>query len=224
MKISAIIVARKGSVRIKSKSLSILDDETLIARKVRQLKACKLIDEVIIGSNSHEMLEEGERCGAIPVLREEFFCDESRASANDMLWDMASKVETDLIVWTHCTNPFLSTETYDRAVQTYLDNLPEYDSLLSVLAMQEHLWGPDKVPLNYNPWAPRHQPARELPTYYMQDGGIFIQPREAMLKNRYFFGEKPFLFEIPKEEFCDINDEQDLLHARAMVALRKPFV
>ena len=149
MKISAIIVARKGSVRIKSKSLSILDDETLIARKVRQLKACKLIDEVIIGSNSHEMLEEGERFGAIPVLREEFFCDESRASANDMLWDMASKVETDLIVWTHCTNPFLSTETYDRAVQTYLDNLPEYDSLLSVLAMQEHLWGPDKVPLNY---------------------------------------------------------------------------
>lgn len=220
MKIVAVVVARKGSQRIPSKSMSLIGGQSLIARKVSQLKQVPLIDEVVVGSNSAEMLAEGEKFGATPIVREEYFCDEARASANDMLWDMARHVEADIIVWAHCTNPFISTGTYSSAINTYLCKQDEYDSLLSVVALQEHLWGPNFCPLNYNPWAKRHQPARELPKYYMQDGAIFIQPRDQMLKNRYFFGSRPYLFEIPREEFCDINDAYDLQIARAIEATR----
>lgn len=92
----------------------------------------------------------------------DYYCDESVASANEMIGNMCSLIKTDVVVWAHCTNPLLSSNTYDRAVETYFQNLPEYDSLLSVVELKEHLWK-DGHPFNYNPYAPKHTPARELP-------------------------------------------------------------
>ncbi len=217
MEVTAIIVARKGSVRLKSKSMLKLAGETLIERKIRQLKACELIDRVVLGSDSDEMLECGLKAGAEVVRRPDYYCDEKVASANDMIENMCSLISTDVVVWTHCTNPLLSSATYDNAVRTFLDNYPAFDSLLSVLPFREHLWATDKAPLNYNPYASKHTPARELPPYYMQDGGIFIQKHADMSQNHYFFGKKPYLFEIPKEEFLDINEERDYLLAQAIL-------
>lgn len=217
MEVSAIIVARKGSVRVPSKNLLPLGNENLISRKIRQLKKCKNIDRVIVGSDSDEMLKVAEKAGAEAVRRPDFYCDEKVASANDMIENMCSLINTDVVVWSHCTNPLLSTETYDLAVKTFLDKYPEYDSLLSVVEFKEHLWGTNKKPLNYNPYQEKHVPARDLPPYYMQDGGIFIQPYEQMLHNRYFFGKKPYLFVIPDSEFLDINNMRDYKLAKLLI-------
>lgn len=111
----------------------------------------------------------------------------------------------------------LSAQTYDNAINKFIELYPEYDSLLSVVELREHLWNKKEKPLNYNPYGPRHIPARELPPYYMQDGGIFIQPYKQMKSNSYFFGKNPYLFKIPNEEFLDINDKRDYLLARAIL-------
>ena len=215
--VSAIIVARKGSVRVPSKNMLKLGNDTLISRKIKQLKSCRNINRVIFGSDSDEMLEHARENGAEAIKRPDFYCDEKAASANDMIANMMELINTDIVVWAHCTNPLLSAKTYDFAVETFLQNRPAYDSLISVVELKEHLWGEDKKPLNYNPYGSRHVPARELPPYYMQDGGIFIQPYEQMKNNSYFFGKKPFLFQIPEEEFLDINNMRDYILAKALI-------
>lgn len=216
--VSAVIVARKGSVRIKSKSLLELNGETLIERKIKQLKATNLIDRVILGSDSDEMLECARISGAETIRRPAFYCDETQASANDMIKNMMELIQTDVVVWAHCTNPLISSVTYDNAILKFNDNLEQYDSLLSVVPLREHLWKTDKSqPLNFDPSSIRHIPAREIPPYYMQDGGIFIQPYAQMRKNTYFFGKKPYLFEIPEAEFLDINDYTDYLLAKIIL-------
>lgn len=218
MEITAVVVARKGSMRIKSKSLLPLDGQSLIERKIHQLRASRQIHRVVFGSDCEQMRSIAHRAGAEVVERASYFCDEARASANEMIGEMMSLVRTDVIVWAHCTNPLISAHTYDCAIATFLDNRKEFDSLLSVVELREHLWQSDKrTPLNYNPYAPRHTPARALPPLYMQDGGIFIQPYAQMRANSYFFGKKPYLFEIPTEEFLDINEMRDYLLARAIV-------
>lgn len=218
MEITAIIVARKGSKRVMSKSLLKLNGESLIERKVHQLQQCKNINRIVVGSDSDEMLYEGRKAGAEVVKRPEFYCDETVASANDMIKNMCELIHTDIVVWSHCTNPLLSTDTYDNAIGTFLENLNKgYDSLLSVVELKEHLWDTNKKVFNYNPYASRHVPARELPPMYMQDGGIFIQPYEQMKSNSYFFGKNPYLFEIPKEEFLDINEYRDYLLAKILI-------
>ncbi len=217
MEVTAVIVARKGSKRIPSKSLLKLNGESLIERKIKQLKQCKNIDRIVLGSDSDEMLEVGKSVGAETVRRPDFYCDESVASANDMIKNMMDLIKTDVVVWSHCTNPLLSPQTYDLAVETFLNNRPDFDSLLSVVELKEHLWGTDKKVLNYNPYAAKHTPARDLPAYYMQDGGIFIQPYEQMKANSYFFGKNPYLFVIPSDEFLDINSYRDYLLAKAVL-------
>ena len=215
--ITAIIVARKGSERIKSKSLLKLNNETLIERKICQLKQCKKINRVVLGSDSDEMLEVAKNAGAETVRRPEYYCNEKMASANEMIENMMCLISTDIVIWTHCTNPLLSSQTYDTAIETFLHNYPKFDSLLSVVELKEHLWNEKKEPLNYNPYINRHTPARELPSYYMQDGGIFIQPYIQMKNNKYFFGKTPYLFQIPKEEFLDINETRDYILAKAIL-------
>lgn len=218
--ITAVIVARKGSVRIPSKSLLKLDGKTLIERKIEQLKNCKCIDRIVFGSDSDKMIKLAKNIGAETVRRPDYYCDEQKASANEMIKNMMELIKTDVIVWAHCTNPFITSETYDKAVITFFDNLNNYDSLLSVVELKEHLWK-DGKPFNYNPYAKRHVPAKELPPMYMQDGGIFIQFYENMKNNNYFFGEKPFLFKLPKEEFWDINEYNDFLLAKSIIKERK---
>lgn len=213
--VSAIIVARKGSIRVKNKSMQEISGKTLIQIKIEQLKKCENIDRVIFGSDAEEMLEHASLHGAEVIERPEYFCDESKASANEMIHNMCELVETDVVVWAHCTNPFITSQTYVAAINKFFEE-KEFDSLLSVVKLQEHLWGTEKKPLNYNPYGEKHVPARNIPPYYMQDGGIFIQWHKNMLRNRYFFGEKPFLFEIPEDEFFDINNEKDLICARAI--------
>ena len=97
VEISAIIVARKGSVRIKSKSLLELNGETLIERKIRQLKQCKNINRIILGSDSDEMLEVAYKAGAEAIRRPDYFCDETKASANDMIRNMMDLIKTDIV-------------------------------------------------------------------------------------------------------------------------------
>ena len=177
-----------------------------------------MIDRVVFGSDSDEMLQHAEKYGAECIRRPDYYCDEKQASANDMIRNMMDLVKTDVVVWAHCTNPLLSSGTYDNAISTYAKGLEDgYDSLLSVVELREHLWGEDKKPLNYNPYQARHVPARELPPYYMQDGGIFIQSYAQMKSNSYFFGKKPQLFLIPSDEFLDINNLRDYILAKAII-------
>lgn len=219
--VTAVVVARKGSVRVKGKNQLPLAGVPMFIRKIRQLRHCKNVNRIVFGSDSDEMLAQARNEGAETIRRPDFFCDEKCASANDMIWNMASSIITDVVVWAHCTNPLISPTTYDRAVQAFLDKWPEYDSLLSVVELREHLWhesgdGTGYEPLNYNPYLPRHVPARELPPYFMQDGGIFIQPRKQMVENRYFFGKRPQLFFMPEDEFLDVNNMRDYLLASAI--------
>ena len=214
--ITAVIVARKGSKRILSKSLLKLNNETLIERKIQQLKNSILINRIVVGSDSDEMLSIAQKAGAEIVKRPDYYCDESVATANDMIKNMCDLISTDIVVWAHCTNPLLSSQTYDNAISVFIKNYPKYDSLLSVTELKEHLWK-DNKPLNYNPYAAKHTPARDLPPLYMQDGGIFIQPYCQMKKNSYFFGQRPCLFKIPSEEFLDINEMKDYLLAKALL-------
>jgi len=161
-------------------------------------------------------LDFAEQAGAEPIKRDEYFCDEAKCSINEAVFDMCSKIQTDVTVWAHCTNS-LSSKTYEQAITTYLGKLEQgFDSLVSVVEMREHLWNADGKPFNYNPYQAKHPLAKELPPLYMQDGGIFIQEQTNMLQNRYFFGKKPYLFCVNPNEFVDINEYKDYVIAKAL--------
>jgi len=215
--ITAVIPARAGSVRIKNKNLMEIGVRSLVERKIAQLQASCLISEVVLGTNCEIAAGQARACGATVLWREDFFCDESKASANEMIADLAARVTSDLMVWAHCTNPFIYGTTYDAAIEAYDASLASgYDSLASVYKVQSHMWNSDEKPENFNPQAPRHPLARDLKPVYFQDGGIFIQAAARFRETSYFYGERPKLFELTFPSCHDINTPEDLDVARRL--------
>jgi CMP-N-acetylneuraminic acid synthetase len=213
--VTAVIVSRAGSKRIPNKALQPFSDTTLLEIKIEQLKSCEMVDRVIVGSDGSDILAIAEGAGAETAVRPDYFCDETQASANEMIGNMCSLFETDIVVWAHCTNPLLTSEVYDTAIKSFLEKEKEgYDSLLSVDEVKEHMWSEDKAPLNYNPWGERHPLAKDLPAIYKQNGGIFIQRYVDMKNNSYFFGDRPYLHVTPPQLSIDINIWNDFAVAQ----------
>lgn len=218
MPVIAVVVARAGSVRLPNKALLPFGGTTLIGYKVRTLLKCRHVAQVVVGSDGDAILAEAERHGALPIRRTPYHCDEKRCSANEMLADMAGKIDGDVdILWAHPTNPLVRAETYDAAIGAYVVGQPEgYDSLMSVTPVQRHAWAANGTPLNFNPWAGRHVFAAELQPIHFQDGAIFIQPRRQMVENSYFYGKRPKLFPVCQWEGVDIDTRADYLAACAL--------
>ena len=38
-----------------------------------------------------------------------------------MIEDMCQKVNTDIILWAHCTNPFVDNQLYDDALKVFME-------------------------------------------------------------------------------------------------------
>lgn len=204
--ITFCIPVRGGSRRIPRKNLLMVGNETLLARKIRQVLP---LGKVVVGSDDEEMLEEARKQGAEVIKRTK--TNESFDSANDMICEFMNLIEPcDTIVWAHCTNPLLSTKTYADALYAFYAQ-KDYDSLVSVHEIHGHYWQSEEKPLyDLKSCRIRHICAVDLKPLYEQDGGIFIQPYTQMKENRYFFGSKPYLFTIPEEEFLDINNQRDV--------------
>lgn len=217
METVGVIVAKAESQRLPRKVFLEIGGETLVARKIRILQECSRIDRIVLGTDSEEIAEIAERMDAEVLWRDEYHCDESRCSANEMIHDVCSRITGDVVAWLHPTNPLVRAETIDEALRRFAVQGDEYDSICSVVAVKEHLWQ-DGRPFNFDPWAPRHVLAKELPPLFMQNGAIFIQSRENMVESRYFYGRRPELFEMDPTESVDINEYRDYLLAQAMYA------
>lgn len=209
MRVTAIVVARAGSRRLPRKALLPFAGTTLIGWAVDRLRACEKVADVVVGSDCDLILSEARAHAAKTIKRDEYHCDEDRCTANEMIADMVSKVDTDLVLWAHPTNPLVRPQTYDDAIDVYMHAARDgYDSLASVTSIRRHAWV-DGRPWNYDPWAERHVVAAQLQPVKFQDGAIFIQPVEQMRQNSYFFGANPVLFEVDPIEGWDIDTHQD---------------
>lgn len=206
MSVTAVIIARGGSERLPGKNLMMFKGRPLVAHKVAQLKQCKTIDRVIVGTDSATIAEAASEAGAEIRMRRPEYCDEKSRSWNEVIHDMASMVPGDIIVWAHCTNPCIQPRTYDRAVAKFYESVG--DSVVSVHAVQTHVWFRNH-PLNFDPQSVPHKVARELEPVYIQNGGIFIAYRADMQALSYVYGPDPAMFEIDAQEAIDIDTEED---------------
>ena len=220
MEVTAIIVVRSGSSRVKNKNLLPFKNTTLLGNKIKQLKLSNKVDRIVVGSNSDEYLEYSKSLGAEVVKRSDGFCDEISKTPNDMIKDMCLKVDTDIILWAHCTNPFVDEQIYNDALNMFLKrDIKINDSLLSVVELKTHLWHKVDnalVPMNYDPYGKTHPLAKTLEPIYYQDGAIFIQPHKQMLKNSYFFGRKPIHYIMSENQALDINTNYDYKLAKSI--------
>ena len=213
--ITAVIVARLGSKRIHNKNLQKIAGQTLLMRKVHQCLKIKDVENVVVIGDIESAKEEIENAGAIFERQADVHCQGKRSNVNNMVKDALSHFDSEYVLWAHPTNPFITADHYQEAIDFfYLSKSAGHDSLFSVTKLKGHFWTDSGPPINHNPMSPLHVIADELSPIHSQNGGIFIRKYQDMAKDGSFVGSKPARYILNEIDGWDIDHPWQLEFAQ----------
>lgn len=208
MKILGIIVCRKDSRRFPDKTWRLIRGRSLLENKINQLRKVPSLNSLVVGSNCERVAKFCKDNGVDFVRREDYYCDEDRCTANEMIKNMLSIVDCDVVLWAHLTNPFIGPKHYEEAIELY--RTQKKDSVFSVSEIKSHIWDDNKRPVNHDPWNIKHTVAADLPSYYRQNGGIFIRSKKDMEMDGRFIGDNPHMYVMSERDGWDIDEQWQL--------------
>ena len=212
--ITAIIPVREGSRRLKNKNVAPFAGTNLLINKINQLKQVKEITNIVVSSDSDNMLEMARLQGVSTHKRAVEFCDEKSKTFGEVVAHIFENVDGDDILWATCTAPLVFPKQYKEAISLYYKALEDgYDSLVSMEKFKRYLWD-DNGPINYE-LGIKHVPSQQLKPLYFVTDGILLAPRSKMIEWKYFHGSNPYRYILDKRTSIDIDDGLDLACARA---------
>jgi len=217
--ISALVPMRHHSQRVPGKNYRPLAGKPLYQHIIATLLAMPEIAEVIVDTDSEPVMDGLRR--DFPQVRVLPRPEHLRADAvpmNEILLYDTSQVEADFYLQTHSTNPLLKSATISRAIQTFLADYPAHDSLFSVTRLQTRLYDQHGRALNHDPSVLLQ--TQDLPPVYEENSCLYIFTRENLAARHHRLGEKPLMFEIPRLEAVDIDEEADFQMAEALMQMQ----
>lgn len=110
MKTAAIIPARMGSTRFPGKVLALLGGKPIVQWVWERTKASKA-DEVIVASDSEDVIRTVEAFGGKAQMT-----SPNHPSGSDRIWEVASKLDCDIIVNVQGDEPFMEPAVIDRLI------------------------------------------------------------------------------------------------------------
>lgn len=211
--ITAVVPVKGNSSRLKNKNLLPFADSNLLVHKIRQLKQVDGISEIIVSSDSDEMLQYGIDEGVTAVKRPTQYADESQPFGYFLEY-VCSIIGYDTLMWACCTSPMVTPELYAKAIKEYEQKLLEgYDSLITVQSFQHFLLD-ESGPMNFQPGL-KHVNSQELPKYHYFTNGIILSPKDSVKAWHYHFGPRVYRMEIQQNEAIDIDTYWDYICAKA---------
>ena len=133
----------------------------------------------------------------------------------DMLFDFCKTVDnSEMVVLTHITSPFLKKETILKAIDI-LQNDHKAKSIHSVLQVQDFVWlkkGSQVSPVNF--YTDRVQRTQDLQPILVSKGAFFIAKAGDILDQRKRLPEPLLFFPLNHTESVEIDNFEDLQFAR----------
>ena len=133
----------------------------------------------------------------------------------DMLFDFCKTVDnSEMVVLTHITSPFLKKETILKAIDI-LQNDHKAKSIHSVSQVQDFVWlkkGSQVSPVNF--FTDRVQRTQDLQPILVSKGAFFIAKAGDILDQRKRLPEPLLFFPLNHTESVEIDNFEDLQFAR----------
>ena len=207
-KLVALVPMRHHSQRVPAKNYRMLAGKPLFHHILETLISVPLIKEIAVDTDSPIIMDGLQKY--FPNVRIINRPENLRADGvpmNDILLYDTSQVEADFYLQTHTTNPLLRRETVSRAIQTFLVDYPNHDSLFSVTRLQTRLYDQDGKAINHDPSVLIQ--TQDLPPVYEENSCLYLFTRQNLLERHHRIGQKPMMFEMAADEAWDIDEELD---------------
>ncbi len=128
-------------------------------------------------------------------------------SMNSVLADDVKHIASDYYVMTHTTNPLLSAHTIQTALAYFQTQLAaqQADSLFTVNRVQTRFYREDGSPINHDP----NQLLRtqDLEPWFEENSNLYVFTQDSFAATQSRIGKHPILFESPKIESIDIDNQ-----------------
>lgn len=222
-KIVAMIPARLGSKRVKSKNLRLLDGKPLVCHVADKAKEAGVFDEIYINSES-EIFEDLCRDYDVKFYKRPLELASDTATNDMFVLDFIDKVKCDIIIQINPTSPLISVDDLKAFVNMMIQG--KFDTLHSVKKEQiEGLY--QGKPLNFDPKKemPRSQ---DLQPIMLFSSAIMGWEVKNYRQNMRKFGCATYggdghigYFVLSGFSTIDIDEEEDFLFAELAMAFQK---
>jgi CMP-N-acetylneuraminic acid synthetase len=218
-KILALIPARGGSKGIPKKNIKPLLGKPLVAWTIEQAQKSKYISRVFVSTEDKDIAIIAEQSGVdIPFLRPDEFAQDNSPTSDAIIHALDTFEKRgeyyDIIIILEPTSPLRKKDDIDNAIETYLRNSSDSESLVSVGEIQ--LENPYIMKIIENnhviPFLENKQlfyQRQQLPTIYFPYGVIYLSTVQAFRNSGTFYQKTTIPFKIERWQNYEIDDIYD---------------
>jgi CMP-N-acetylneuraminic acid synthetase len=210
-KIVVLLPMKANSERVKGKNFKDFNGKPLFKWILDTLLSVELIDTIVINTDAREILDNNDLRENDRVLirdRRPDLCGDM-VSMNLVLADDIANVDADIYLMTHTTNPFLSAGTITKAIKKFIGVLNEglFDSLFTVDRIQTRFYKADGSAVNHDP--DNLIRTQDLEPWFEENSNLYLFTKDGFESTKARIGRRPVLFESPRFESIDIDDQED---------------
>lgn len=219
--ITCIIPARGGSKGIPKKNIAPVCGRPLIAWSIEQALCSRLVDEVIVSTDSHEIGEVAVSCGAQWMLRSDLTATDT-ASSESCLLECLNVLdrEPNLIVFLQATSPIRQPGDIDGAIEEL--HRHKLDSVFSARHIEGYTWtvGQSVTPNYVHRNMRQVQSVRRLE----ENGSIYVFRPWVLRKYGARLGGNIGFYEMHPMDSFQVDEPRDVELIEQAMQVRLPGV
>jgi CMP-N-acetylneuraminic acid synthetase len=221
-RVVALLPMKDHSQRVAGKNFRDFCGKPLFRWMLDALLSIPSVDEVVINTDATTRLE-SLGVGAVPRVRlrarHPELCGDF-VSMNRVLEDDLAAVPADVYVMTHATNPLLSPATIGRAIEAFTAARAggRADSLFTVNRFQSRFYRADGSAVNHDP--ANLIRTQDLEPWFEENSLLYLFTAESFGGTGARIGRRPMMFETPRRESVDIDDQEGWDLAEAIARAR----
>jgi len=222
-RVVALLPMKANSERVRGKNFRLFNRKPLFQWVLSSLLAAREIDVVVINTDARHILADNGLVDSDRVLirdRRPEICGDL-VSMNLVLADDITHIQADVYLMTHTTNPLLTAGTIQEALALYAAGMADgtADSVFGVNKFQTRFfYRRDGSPVNHDP--NKLIRTQDLEPWFEENSNLYIFSRGSFESTQARIGKRPRMFEMPKTESVDIDDQDSWDMAEAMAMYR----
>jgi CMP-N-acetylneuraminic acid synthetase len=214
----ALLPMKAHSARVSGKNFRHFAGKPLFRWILDTLLEVSEIDKIVINTDARDILAANGLVDTARILirdRRPEICGDF-VSMNLVLADDVAAVDSGAYLMTHTTNPLLGAQSIRGALAAYHAGFAAdtCDSLFTVNKFQTRFYRSDVSAVNHDP--ANLIRTQDLEPWFEENSNLYLFNRESFAATKARIGRKPAMFETPRRESADIDDQEGWDIAEAM--------
>lgn len=221
MSVLAIVPARGGSRGLPGKNLATIEGRSLVARAIDVGHSVERIDDVVVSSDDEDIMEEGRRHGATIVTRPARLAADDTPTIDVIRHVLRGRPGARLVVILQPTSPLRTAQD----VEACLDALDEATTATTVTGVDHPVEWSFQVSSErrLHPvlgWDRLVGARQETMHTVRLNGAVYAAQATHLLQDGPLVGPDTVAVPMPRDRSVDVDDELDLVVARAIASRR----